>query len=50
MEIKVAKSHYCTHKVAELGQTNLRKWWLQIKSLYIGQDIQQKCMALSISW
>ena len=40
-EIKAAKSHYYKHKVAELGQTNPRKWWKQIKSL-MGQDIQQE--------
>ena len=40
-EMKAAKSHYYKHKVAELGQTNPRKWWKQIKSL-MGQDIQQE--------
>jgi hypothetical protein len=40
-EIKAAKSHYYTHKVAELGQTDPRKRWKQIKSL-MGQDIQQE--------
>ena len=39
-EIKSVKSYYYTHKVAELGQTNPRKWWRQIKIL-MGQDIQQ---------
>jgi hypothetical protein len=40
-EIKAAKSHYYKHKVAELRQTNPRKWWKQIKSL-MGQNIQQE--------
>ena len=38
-EIKSSKSYYYTHKVADLGHTNPRKWWKQIKSL-MGQDIQ----------
>lgn len=40
-EIKSAKSYYYTHKVAELGRTNRRKWWKQIKSLIV-QDIEQE--------
>jgi hypothetical protein len=40
-EIKADKSHYYKRNVAELGQTNPRKWWKQIKSL-MGQDFQQE--------
>ena len=47
-EIKAAKSHYYKHKVAELGQTNPRRWWKQIKSPYGTRH--PTGVALSISW
>ena len=37
-EIKSAKSGYYTHKVAESGQNNPRKWWKQIKT-HVSEDI-----------
>ena len=40
-EIKSFKSFYYTHKVADLGHTNPRQWWKQIKRI-MSQDIQQE--------
>ena len=40
-EIKAAKKHYYENRVADVEQTNPRKWWKQIKSL-TGKGIQNE--------
>ena len=40
-EIKAAKKHYYENRVADVEQTNPRKWWKQIKSL-TGKGMQNE--------
>ena len=40
-EIKVAKYHFFNHEVADLGKTEMKKYWTQIES-QTDQDIQHE--------
>ena len=47
-EIKAAKKHYYENRVADVEQTNPRKWWKHIKSL-TGQGIQNEWYIINSS-